>query len=293
MCQCVCVLLTYLTPPFLHSSDPQVQKEFAETLYNGGATIFSQGLDASGILIAQVGEANTIRSPSGEFSIDKNRIYFIDMLASLGFQAVRDYEESHNGFTSPWEFVVAFKESSGTDEWFSSSADIDLKIRKRGLVAVGGASPFLYFDGATMASYKYPSKGSEVSFCRSHPTSKECIHGHGFDPEKPDLPLSALLVKEANRLADNGVFARTDIQQDTYIGLHKAVPSSYMNFRTVALAVRLAGIIPSFWKELLGSLTQVIGGCKSEFVSTTRAKGNFHSFSLRRLTNPFSSCRVR
>jgi hypothetical protein len=254
----LCKLLCYLC----FCRDPQVQKEFADTLYNGGATIFSQGLDPNGILIAQVGEANTIRSPSGEFSIDKNRLYFIEMLVSLGFKAVRDYEESHNGFTSPWEFVVAFKEANGSLEWFKSSAEIDLKIRKRGMMAEGSASPFLYFDGATMTSYRYPSKGSEVSFCRSHPTTHDCVQGHGFDPERADLPFSTLGVKNTNNVSE-GVVAKADIPQHNYIGLEKVVPKVFLPSKSVQLILRMTNIFPSFWGELLENFAQQIGTSNS------------------------------
>ncbi|KAG7350362.1 spermine/spermidine synthase domain containing protein [Nitzschia inconspicua] len=242
--------------------DPQVQKEFAETLYDAGAAIFSQGLDSKGILIAQVGEADTIHSPSGQFSIDKNRLHFIEMLASMGFKVVRDYEESHSGFMFPWKFVVAFKEARGSVEWLSSSAEVELKIQKRGMVASGMVSPFLYFDGATMETYKYPSKGSEISFCHSYPSSHECLRGHGFDPERPDLPLSSLEVNGVNSPTETRVFTTTDIHQDTYIGLEKVVPNIFLDVKSVVLAMRLASVISFFWKELLDNLMQSAGYCE-------------------------------
>lgn len=221
-------------------SDPQIQKEFADTLYEGGASIFSQGLGESGILVAQVGEACTIRSPSGEFSIDKNRLKFIEMLAGLGFKSVRDYEESHNGFDSPWEFIVAFKDYSTKSGWFSSCAEIDLKIAKRAMITKSGQSPFLFFDGASMKSYRYPSKGSEVTFCRHIPNATDCIRGHGFDPERTNLPLSSLTVKQSSlgKAAERGAFANIEIPQNSYVGLDKLVPCIHMSASTVDLVNR-------------------------------------------------------
>lgn len=221
------------------------------------------------MLIAQVGQANTINSPSGEFSVDKNRLKFIEMLVALGFKTVRDYEESHNGFNSPWEFVVAFKEASSASAWFGNSAEIDLKVRKRGMNALGGGSPFLYFDGATMESYRFPSKGSEVSFCRSHPSARECVQGHGFDPERPNSPLSALEVKNRRKKSsmEPGIFSKADILDNSYIGLEKVVPAIFMGSRTAALVLDMSEVFPSFWKELLKTLTRGTGNCDSFQVS--------------------------
>jgi hypothetical protein len=254
-------------------SDPQIQREFADTLYEGGAPIFTQGLREDGILIAQVGEANTISSPSGEFSIDQNRLKFIDALVELGFKAVREYEESHNGFENPWEFIVAFKKFNSKSEWFASSADVDLQIRKRGMITVTGGSPFLYFDGATMESYRYPSKGSEVAFCRTHENA-ECMHGHGFDPERQNLPLSSLTVKQLSlgETAGRGVFAEIDIPESSYIGLDKLVPHIHMSSKTTSLALG--------WKTKMNLLHQHYRPAKA-LSSYTHGYGHFFSCHVR------------
>ncbi|KAL3918172.1 MAG: hypothetical protein SGILL_004365, partial [Bacillariaceae sp.] len=222
-----------------------VQKEFADTLYEGGAPIFNQGLDESGILVAQVGEACTIGSPSAEFSVDKNRLKFIEMLVDIGFKSVRDYEESHNGFESPWEFIVAFKEYSSKSDWFASSAEIDLKMVKRGMRTKTGKSPFLFFDGPAMETYRYPSKGSEATFCRHAPNTTDCIHGQGFDPERLNLPLSTLFVNQSSlgKNAGRGVFATSDIPQHSYVGLDKLVPHIHMGTSTLDL-------ITSWWRNM-------------------------------------------
>jgi hypothetical protein len=39
---------------------------------------------------------------------------------------------------------------------------------------VSGESSLLHFDGAVMQGYSYPSKASEVVFCRGNPDSKYC-----------------------------------------------------------------------------------------------------------------------
>jgi len=215
--------------------DPQVQREFADALYNEGPFVYSlwDALSESGVLVAQVGEASTIRSPSGEYSVDRNRLKFIEALAKLGFKAIRDYEESHNGFTTPWEFIVAFKDFDTKAEWFANGAAVNLKIRERAMITTTGESPFHYFDGATMKSYRYPSKGSQVVFCRHRSTAKYCIRGHGLDPKLVNLP-------------GLGNFTKAVIEQNSYMGLEKAVPGIFISPHTASLISRWPKEIP-FW----------------------------------------------
>jgi hypothetical protein len=177
---------------------------------------------------------------------------FIENLVGLGVKTVRDYEESHSGFFSPWGFVVAFKESSTISEWFCNSAEIDLKIRKRSMDAVLGESLFHHFDGATMESFRFPSKGSEVSFCRNHPSSRDCVEGYGLDAQRFPLPLTSSEHETINRQYSGLVareFANTDDDLTSCIG-RKEVPTVAMGFRTVALILCIAKVIPSFWMDL-------------------------------------------
>lgn len=217
----------------LFCSDPQIQKEFVDALYDGGPFLKSlpHALNDHGILVGQVGMANSIDSPSGEFSVDRNRIKFIETLVSLGFPTIRDYEENHNGFEDPWQFVAAFKDFDYRVDWYADSPIIDLKMHQRGMRTKSGDSPFLYFDGATMKSYRYPSKGSEVAFCRSMPYVTDCAHGHGFDPYRSEIPLEALEVKASSlgEKAGRGVFAKSKIPKNSYIGLGKLISSVHIN----------------------------------------------------------------
>lgn len=87
---------------------------------------------------------------------------------------------------------------------------IDLKMHQRGMLKKSRGSPFHHFDGVTMQSYRYPSKGSEVAFCRPHPDVEDCKNGHGFELERHDIPLTSLEVKISS-LGENvglGVFAK-------------------------------------------------------------------------------------
>lgn len=88
-----------------------------------------------------------------------------------------------------------------------------------------------------MLTYQFPSKPIEVVFCRGHPHIKECREGHGFDPERLNVPLSSLEVKQSSlgERVGRGVFATIDIPQQSYVGLEKLIPIVYGNPQTYDL----------------------------------------------------------
>ena len=223
-------------------------------------------------MISQVGEANSITSPSGEFSIDRNRIKFIETLESLGFSTVRDYEESHSGFDAAWQFIAAFKSFDNNVDWFANSPMIDLKMHQRGMMLKSGGSPFHHFDGATMKYFRYPSKGSEVAFCRLRPDVKDCKSGQGFDPERYNIPMSSLEVKTSS-LGENvgrGVFAKRHIPQNSYIGLEKLIPPIYVSPYAYDISTELSKIslvYSNFYGKTLETYTNVYGHYFSRHVS--------------------------
>lgn len=69
---------------------------------------------------------------------------------------------------------MAFKDRDSEENWFRSEASINLEIRKRAVPSDASASPFQYFDGATMRSYMYPSKFSETVYCRRNRIPDSC-----------------------------------------------------------------------------------------------------------------------
>lgn len=99
----------------------------------------------------------------------------------------------------------------------------------------------LYFDGATMASFAFPAKSSEVVFCRRYADLPNCKSGHGFDQDREDIPLSALELKPSNTVVDGGrgVFATQDIPNMSYIGLEDSVHSVYVKSITSELLRKL------------------------------------------------------
>jgi hypothetical protein len=146
--------------------------------------------------------------------------------------------QGHCGFENPWEFFLSFKNYETNVNWFTNEAAVNLRVQRRSMQTVDGKSPFLYFDGATMMSYKYPSKQSEVVFCRRQPTPEGCTGGRGFDLDRINIPISALEVKQSSlgEHAGRGVFAKIDIPELSYVGLEELIHIFHMDPSTYALA---------------------------------------------------------
>jgi hypothetical protein len=110
-------------------------------------------------------------------------------------------------------------------------------MQRRSVPTLSGEPPFVYFDGATMVSYQYPTKNSEVVFCRRQPMPDGCEVGHGFDLDRVNIPIDALEVKKST-LGENvgrGVFATMDIPKLSYVGLEKLVQIVYIDPSAYAL----------------------------------------------------------
>lgn len=196
-------------------SDPQVQKDFVDALYDGGPFLKSlpNAMANDGILVAQVGAAPKLHSPPEENSLDRNRVNFIRSLVDMGFESIRDYEEvsvhyktplvyyqvfdnpppiffqSHGGFEEPWQIIAAFKSASTSNSWFPDSPAMQRKIRQRITPTADGSSSLRYFDGATMMSYSKPSRASEAVFCRRAMKAPGCTEDDHFANNKvvPEL----------------------------------------------------------------------------------------------------------
>jgi hypothetical protein len=72
---------------------------------------------------------------------------------------------------------------------------VDLKIRERVVQTRSGESPLHYFDGATMKSYHFPNKFTEVVYCRTVPVPESCSDSNSFDAETEDdqVPTSSFV----------------------------------------------------------------------------------------------------
>lgn len=132
---------------------------------------------------------------------------------------------------------------------------MNYKIRSRTIPTRTGGSPLLIFDGATMLSYMYPSKGSEVVYCRRMAEVGPCVDGHGFDQARNALPASALEIKQTNH--SRGVIAKKEIPHPAYVGLEEAVGITIVNLAASKVirqskdyaarrSMPLANIVPLF-----------------------------------------------
>lgn len=147
---------------------------------------------------------------------------FVNGLRRVGFESIVDYEEAHGRLVDIWAFVLAMKDGESRANWFMSEAEINLKIKKRAMKTKNAVFPFYYFDGATMMLYQFSSRVVEETWCRDK--TEECRTGHGFDPEIPNIPRSALEVKpSAIATGGRGVFAAEFIAKGSYILLEECV----------------------------------------------------------------------
>jgi len=214
--------------------DPQDEIEFADALYtydNFVGTLHTALAD-DGVLVIQVGSAPGLNDPVESLTSHKNRDIMIGHLEKLGFESIHIYDESHAGFFSVWNFVVATKKRSARKLWYRNEAEIELAIRNRMLRTKSGRSSLRHFDGSTMLTYQRPSKRTEALFCRREPTPIECTlesMGFGFDPHRPNTDLSNFEVRlsEASENAGRGVFAKVDIPIGNYIAVEHSVHGVY------------------------------------------------------------------
>eukprot|EP00339_Tiarina_fusa_P022092 CAMPEP_0116996284 /NCGR_PEP_ID=MMETSP0472-20121206/143_1 /TAXON_ID=693140 ORGANISM="Tiarina fusus, Strain LIS" /NCGR_SAMPLE_ID=MMETSP0472 /ASSEMBLY_ACC=CAM_ASM_000603 /LENGTH=622 /DNA_ID=CAMNT_0004694857 /DNA_START=326 /DNA_END=2194 /DNA_ORIENTATION=+ len=172
----------------LDALDPQNVVDFAEALYGDSSFMGAlyNGLSENGVLVSQVGEAVKLTAPAQTYSVNRNRALFIKSLIGQGFVDIAEYNEGGAMFEAPWTFNVAFKSTKSRNNWDDNEALVNLKMKKRAIDTLDGESPFEYFDGADMQA-RWPSKASEVVFCRQEPTPAGCEGGHGFDPLRPNM----------------------------------------------------------------------------------------------------------
>ena len=115
------------------------------------------------------------------------------------------YIQSHAGFYYPWQFVVAFKAFKSRDGWFGSESETNLKIHQRIIRTKNGNSSLRYFDGATMLSYKFPSKASETVFCLRDSKSEMCQESLVL-PDISSLDTSILQLLQLEPSEKDGAF---------------------------------------------------------------------------------------
>ena len=164
---------------------------------------------------------------------------------------------------------MAFKSFETRAFWFANEADIELRIRKRIIPTEDGKSSLFHFDGATMMSYLYPSRPSELVFCRRDPVPAGCNGGRGFELDRLTIPLSSLEVKASNlgEQAGRGVFATMDIPENSYIGLDKLVHTFYMSPSTYDVVTKMRQHYGSLYSKAVDTYSHSYGQFTNYHVS--------------------------
>jgi hypothetical protein len=213
---------------FGRESDPQDVVQFAKALYGDSSFLGAlyAALSENGILITQVGDAPGRGDAPEHLGDDGNRVVYATSLATIGFKSIVDYSEDHTGFEEPWYFYAAFKDLSTRGQWMATEAEINLKMQKRSIHTLDGRSPFVYFDGATMNAYRYPSQASVDVFCLREPTPPGCKdHVHGFDPNVKNFRADQFNVTTTNTGARDGrgIVAKVDVPLNSFLTLEQTV----------------------------------------------------------------------
>lgn len=235
-------------------SDPDSGSDYSDNVYmNQDFTrALSSALKDDGVLVAQVGEAVKIQSPGLHLTSKSGERIFTTNLIANGFEAYETYEEAHGGFMSSWSFIIVFK--SLTDNyWNANQAEIDATLRKRAMQTVDGSSPFRYYDGATHMGYQYPSRVREQVFCRDDPTPPLCIEGHGFNPDRPNAPISTFEVKNSTiQYAGRGVFTTKDIAKGSYLAVDESIYDMFIKSTSTDLIRRMlhTSQVRDYWQIL-------------------------------------------
>ncbi len=227
-----------------HYRDPQNAVDFVEALYGDGPFMNSlfNSLTDDGVLLTQVGEAISIgdEAENAPNNFNYQRFMYESGLKNQGFKVVFNYEEPRAGFDGIWSFYAAFKSDASRARWQMNEAQFDLEIQKRSIRRVNEEEResgevrglFDYFDGPTMATYRYPSKDAQVVFCQRDPKPYGCttdIRDHhalrrpiyepiGFDPEIPNLSAENFAVS-----GDGGLVSRVDVPEKSYLMAEQSI----------------------------------------------------------------------
>ena len=98
----------------------------------------------------------------------------LNKLEEVWFQSIHVYEEGHSHFYTPWQFLVAFKDSSLKGSWYRNAAEIEIELHQRLFRTNSGKPAIRYFDGSIMSNYQMPPKVVATNHCRKGDDKLEC-----------------------------------------------------------------------------------------------------------------------
>lgn len=211
-----------------------------------------------GLLVCHIGEAEMIgnlpvsyfKSTNGSTvhqNIDNSNrwVRLIDAIQHIkGFQNIVDYNEQRQ------KIVVGMKCKQCRSNWIWNDAEFRIQIAKR----INDSIRSSFFDSPAMMSYQFPSRIVEEIWCRgeSHDDNdRSYCHGHGYDPDNGNVPISALVV--GNSLVANGgrgVFTTQRIPKGSYVILDDCVNGIIVPIPTVELLYTAADAMENateFW----------------------------------------------
>ena len=212
-------------------------------------------------------------------------------LKNQGFKVVFNYEEPRAGFDGIWSFFAAFKSDASRARWQMNEAQFDLEIQKRSIRRVDEdkiesgevRGLFDYFDGPTMATYRYPSKDAQVVFCYRDPKPYGCttdIQDHharhkpvyepiGFDPEIPNLSADNFAVS-----SDGGLVSRVDVPEKSYLMLEQSIHDAQ-------ITPSMSGVLQSkddIYEQTIGPVTNFVGSNRGGLTIPRRVRNKLVKF---------------
>ena len=144
--------------------------DFVKTLHSS--------LNEQGIIVVRGIDGRTvkdvpIRNAVGSASDVKNGS-LLRTLETVGFEETRHYQENHGGFGAPQKYVIAFKSKDTANNWLNDESLVALEMTKRATRTVDGKTPFRYFDGTTMNSYRKSTATMDMLTCQKDLSAEGC-----------------------------------------------------------------------------------------------------------------------
>ena len=91
-------------------------------------------------------------------------------------------KQGHSHFYAPWSYLVCFKSTKTRENWYRTSARIEIELHRRLHGTKSGEPALLYFDAPTMIGYQVPPRYNEATHCRKEVVPWECEENAGVRP---------------------------------------------------------------------------------------------------------------